>query len=1033
MNEKLFTTLVRSPAGSGKTERLSRRYIDLLKRGVPPERILTITFTEKAAAEMKERIFRILKREDPILEKKLKDNVLKLRISTIDSFCFSLIRTFSSYLGLPPDLEVNPESKILWTISSYDTLMRIARERNSPPYSLLLDLIADGGFRGWLNLFKLFQKLFAQRVILLRRRTGEEKEEEIDYYLSRLAEMNINLPLATEKDAVESIFLFLNRNRNLFLTKDGKVRKAKKGGKIDYERLNEFYTILAKKYYQRYFEKILSLFQNYFLMDYRERGRQKGILDFPDLEYEVFNLLTNFPEWQNILYLFDQHTDHILVDEFQDTSFLQWAIIDKLTEEWRSGLGAKREKKIEPTLFLVGDEKQSIYFFRNVQSEIFVKARKKLAAYLKDKFREETIQDNYRSLNAIIDFTNYFFPQLFTGGEGKPSWQTPYSPFIGKRQNSAPGQVEIILDQRGRNMLERRKREAEIIAQRIETLFGQKIVFDREENPIPAGYEHFAILLRNRTHLAVYEKALKDAHIPYLVVKGIGFYQELEVQLLRALVNFLAEPTDNFSLYLILKFLFSLSEKEILLYQNRPGECLFQKVGKERREIGEELSRYREKVYKVPLALLLEEILTNRGVWRIFPSDQQYYNIKKFIRICENLEWEGKSLWEIKDYLERAKDNPEEPKADIAWEGIRAVRIMTVHAAKGLEFPIVFFAGLDEELLSHRERKQDLVLEEEEEGVSLIYLPEKNLRKKERVFQEREEKLLEEEKRIFYVACTRARDYLILTGIFSDKIFPEKSRGQWLWNIFLFKLEGGKIICPIKLPGLAFLSGEEVSALYKKKEEAKKAEGKKEEVKTYPTLLSEIREKERIFKPITKETNEDLRRHGEGAIIFGEVMHKILERIARGDLAWQKKAISQMGERLFLLAGIPREGIKVWVRRILRQLAILEKSGLKEIILPQEGGYTELPFIMVTDDFIYQGRIDRVIVRKEEVAVYDYKTYRVKEEEIPFLLDFYQKEQMVIYQQAVAHLFPGKKVKGYLIFTALGRIFSLPPEPKLVS
>ncbi len=1017
MAEELLTTLVRSPAGSGKTERLARRYIALLKRGVPPERILTITFTEKAAAEMKERIFRILRKEDPDLERKLKESILKLRISTIDSFCFSLIRTFSPYLELPPDLEVNPESEILWLLSSYDTLMGIAQERNSPDYSLLSDLISDGGFRGWPNLLKLFQELFKKRIALLRRTTEEELD--IDHYLSQLTKMGIDLPLEPEKDKVESLFLFLEKNRHLFLTKRGEVRKARKGEEIDYERLKEFYILLAKRYYQGYFEKILSLFQNRFLAEYKERKHQKGILDFPDLEFLVFNLLTNFPEWQNILYLFDQHTDHILVDEFQDTSFLQWAIIDKLTEEWRSGWGAKREREIEPTLFLVGDEKQSIYFFRNAQSEIFARAKKKLAVYLGNKFREETVKDNYRSLNAIIEFTNYFFSRLFIGGEGKPFWQTPYSEFIGRRQNAALGKVEIILDKKEGKMPERRKLEAELIAQRIKILLGEKIVFDREEKPIPAGYEHFAILLRRRTHLPLYEKALKDAAIPYLVVKGVGFYQEIEVQLLCALVNFLVEPTDNFSLYLILKFLFSLSEKEILLLQSRAGECLYQKLEKGKKEIAEELASYREKIFKLPISLLLEEILNRRGVWRLFPSDQQYSNIKKFIRICEELEWEGKSPWEIREYLSRAKKNTDEPKADVSWEGIKAVRIMTVHAAKGLEFPIVFFAGLDENLLSHQ-GKEDFIIEEGEEGVSLLYLPEKNLQKEEPLFQEREEKQLEEEKRIFYVACTRARDYLVLTGIIPDKI--SRSRLQWLQNIFSLEWSEGKISSPVKLPGLEFLSGEEVLSLAKKKEEREKV---KEEVKTSPLFLSEITEREKIIKPVTKETNEDLRRHGEGAILFGKVMHKILEKIARGDLAWQKEAVSRMGERLFLLAGVPQKELKIWVRGIWQQLSVLEKSNLKEIILPQEGSYAELPFLLADGDFIYQGRIDRVIVRKEEVAIYDYKTYRVKGEEIPFLLDFYEREQMAIYRKAASLFFPGKRVRAYLIFTALGKIFPL--------
>ncbi len=130
-NGKLLSEIVLSPAGSGKTERLARRYIDLLRCGVAPERILTITFTEKAAAEMKERIFAILAKEDPKSLARLKEKILKVRISTIDSFCLSLLLTFAPRLSLSLNLDVTVEDEIAWILSSYDTLMRIAQERDS--------------------------------------------------------------------------------------------------------------------------------------------------------------------------------------------------------------------------------------------------------------------------------------------------------------------------------------------------------------------------------------------------------------------------------------------------------------------------------------------------------------------------------------------------------------------------------------------------------------------------------------------------------------------------------------------------------------------------------------------------------------------------------------------------------------------------------------------------------------------------------------------------------------------------------------
>ncbi len=1027
MSEPILTTLLFSPAGSGKTESLARRYIQLLKLGVPPERILTITFTEKAAAEMKERIFRILKREDPELEKNLKENILKIRISTIDSFCLSLIKTFAPFLGLPFDLEVSPQSEILWTLSTYDTLMEIAQEKNSPDYELLLELIADGGFRGWTKLERLFYKLFTEKV--RPERVLDETEElaielnsatqKVSNLLAPFLKRELPSHLHSSPELVEAIFSLLAKSKNSFFQREGK----RKGGEasLPNQILSDYYRLLAKVHYAQYLRKILAAFQR-FLQNYSAKKRKKGILDFFDLEILALHLLTNFPDWQNILYAFDQHTDHILVDEFQDTSLLQWAIIDKLTEEWRSGFGAKRERNIQPTLFLVGDEKQSIYLFRNASSEIFAWAKEKLSSFLGDKFRTVVIKDNYRSLPAIISFTNFFFSRLFTGGEGRPPYETAYSEFEGKRKNQSLGQVEIILDELPDRIEKRREREARLIAQRIATLIGQEIVYSLDERPIPAGYEHFAILLRGRTHLALYEKALSELGIPYLVVKGVGFYDEPEVQILIALVNFLAEPTDDTSLYIILRTLFSLPERELLFLQNKSEgatECLFYQLKRAKSEIAEELASYQTKASYSSLAALLEEILARRGGWQVFSHHQAHYNIKKFIRIIENLQWEGKSLLEIKEYLAKAKENPDEPKADVPTEGIKAVRIMTIHAAKGLEFPIVFLAGLDE---NFRITKGNEFLLEEKEGwyAKLVYLPDKNLQREERAFIEWERKNLEEEKRIFYVGVTRARDFLSLVGIIPKKL--SRSRLTWLKEILALEWKNGRVSSPISLPGLVLLSGKDVEDLHEKRMAVPPPPP---EEKTYPEFLFALEREEITTKPVTKETKEDLRRHGEGAVLFGEVLHKILEKIARGELPWTEEAVRKESRKLFLALGLSDDDCREREKEILRHLTNLARAGLKEIVLPQKGSYVEMPFLLKEGKKIYRGRIDRVIGKGDEVYLYDYKTYPVEESEIPQLLTFYQNEQMGIYLKAAEKLFPQKKVKGYLIFTALGKIFPL--------
>ena len=110
----------------------------------------------------------------------------------------------------------------------------------------------------------------------------------------------------------------------------------------------------------------------------------------------TYEALASHPEWQNILYSFDEHTDHILVDEFQDTNSIQWQIIDKLTEEWRSGLGSKRSKGKTPTIFLVGDDKQSIYLFRGANAGVFEEAKNRLSEWLGNEYHFEEAKRKFQ-------------------------------------------------------------------------------------------------------------------------------------------------------------------------------------------------------------------------------------------------------------------------------------------------------------------------------------------------------------------------------------------------------------------------------------------------------------------------------------------------------------------------------------------------------------------------------------------------------------------------------------------------------------
>ncbi|MEK7735759.1 MAG: UvrD-helicase domain-containing protein, partial [Nitrospirota bacterium] len=433
------------------------------------EKILCITFTEKAAAEMKERIFNILERENPGLFLMIKEKMPLMRISTIHAFCLKLLKRFSIELGVDPSLDVMDEfeASLLWSEAVYECVME---EKDKP--ALFFDMMKDRGIKGWDKVFSILNTLYGKRPVselLLKREYSVENGEE---------------------------------------------------------------------------KRILELYSKC-LEQYKNKKLERHLLDFDDLEIMTYEALASHPEWQNILYSFDEHTDHILVDEFQDTNSIQWQIIDKLTEEWRSGIGSKRSKGKTPTIFLVGDDKQSIYLFRGANAGVFEEAKNRLSEWLGNEYHFEEAKENFRSLPAIINFTNALFEKLMPPALHE-TWRTRYAHFEATRKGE--GRVELALAEAGDNIKKSRTKEASVLAKRIKSLAGIYEIFDGDKKR-PCAFGDMAVLLRKRTHLSLFESALRKEHIPFIVVKGIGFYDEPEVALLRELLSFIIDPHDDYSLF----------------------------------------------------------------------------------------------------------------------------------------------------------------------------------------------------------------------------------------------------------------------------------------------------------------------------------------------------------------------------------------------------------------------------------------------------------------------------------------------------
>lgn len=1028
------SVIISSPAGSGKTEKLARRYIALLKSGVDVERILAITFTEKAAAEMKDRILRILKDEEEGLFKKILEKAPLMRVSTMHSFSGTLLRRFSFEAGITPNYQVEEaiDSRITWEEILHEILMEEGEE-----YKLILQTISEKGFRGLENLKGIINYLYEKTPFSL---DAEVSQHTVHDSQSTIIDELRKWPGAEKaiegyKGLFDNSFERLMQIEKLFLTESKTPRKnasARVKEIADFrgwaERMYSYWMYKKMEEGSKRAERIRDIFRRCYER-YMEKKGLRGVLDFSDLEYLSYKLLTEDPEWANILYAFDEKTDHILVDEFQDTNNFQWAIIDKLTEEWRSGIGAKREEGIKPTIFLVGDEKQSIYFFRGANVEIFHRAKEKLKNWLGEEFYYEEAKENYRSLPAIIDFTNHVFSRIMTAEEGSPPWMTRYSPLVPACSPSVDtGHVELIMleDNDEESISQAKQREAKVIARRIQCLVNNFQIFDKEVNQQRrCKYADMAILLRKRTHLKRYEEALRQFNIPFAVVKGIGFYQEPEVAMLRAFVYFLSNPKDDYSLYVLMESpLFSVDKGTIIKAMNSEGDCLFTKVRNTLQKdstltfLEECLSR----LSHTPISELMEEALIKTRAWEYFHEAGRRANIKKFIRIVEDLESDGKSLLKIRDFLERASDKEDEPKANVNTEGMNVVRIMTIHASKGLEFPVVFLPALEEEF---RLRTNDaLIYETEINGLKVQrfkYVSESAIRKEDRDYSLHLLKEREEQKRLFYVAVTRAESALFLISRWNDK--DNHSPLSFLKNgLGLVKDDTGYRIQDIGFEGLSVLTEQEVNTLY---DRTMKQKGRIQDLKPkthYPGEFIPVKMKESPqWKSVTEVVNIR-REHGKEWMIIGDVIHRVFEGISKG--IFNEEEIRSRGERLLSLKGISGDVRERLLSIIEKDISLLKQKGIwQDIILPipERQDYTELPFILEVENAIYSGRIDRVIVKDDIYNIYDYKTFPVREDEMDYLLKEYSF-QMNIYKQAVRRLFTTKAVKSFIVFTHTGEV-----------
>ncbi len=506
---------------------------------------------------------------------------------------------------------------------------------------------------------------------------------------------------------------------------------------------------------------------------YMSKKKEKGALDYSDLIQGALKVLQNDHSRSSC----QKYYKAIMVDEFQDTDSLQWTIIQALCQE--------NSYIKDPKLFLVGDVKQSIYSFRGAEPHLFSEIMAEFKTHPKS-CSVISLQENFRTQPQIIQTTNTLFKALMD------QEKHPYSPLKATRNQEKSQVLALHYTQK-----QSKEEECQNVALKIESLL--------QETP-SLRPKDIAIICRKRSNFGLYQTALNTLNIPNKVEKPTGFYRQQIILDSIALIKALMSPFDTLAwIHVLSSPIGRLPVEEILelQFQNPKASIpylLEHSPNKDHQKLGKELKRWQAETFNSMISPLLTQILTERNAWSYYANGPQGRHqieaLSLFITLTQRLEenCHGNRHQFITE-LRYKVDNNESPSQESSDEN--AVSIMTIHAAKGLEFPVVILPELYQEF--RISRPDPIMFHTKDILVSnLIYkdpTPENNP-----ILDEIQKEAKEEEKRLLYVAFTRARDLLILSGI--DKDMPVEKEtsfaayiAPFLANEALFKIEESKDCC----------------------------------------------------------------------------------------------------------------------------------------------------------------------------------------------------------------------------------------------
>lgn len=733
--------------GSGKTSVLIERFSTLVtSEGVSPGRILTITFTDKAATEIRDRLVRRFER-DP--ERRVA--IERAYVSTIHAFCARILRENAIAAGVDPAFTVLEASRSALRAVADEVLngmyaeqpqrMRsflralavlTARDLQVPDLATSLVEIYDAARLAGVDAASIpapdlrpmealpkLNRLAAEIAKEDPRLTTDGQREHFgrarDWARTLLQLVDVDVELVRHVSTREKAHVRCLPKGSAALAHEDEIRELCKAAEAE----------LLASYYAADAQTVV-----YALAEldraYRSRKREASSLDFDDLEEQVIRLLEQDAALRSTL---QQSFDHILMDELQDTNPLQWQLIELLRRPRR--------------FFAVGDINQSIYGFRHAKPELFLEYRNSLTA---SGLHVDELRDNYRSRPELLAAVNSVF-------RAAPGIE-PHSLYAAR--DFAPAAMECVeaIVALGEYTEEAERIEAAAIAQRIRELAGSL-----QLSTGLARYADIAVLTRTNNSTAELQIALDRFGVPSVVVGGQTFYETREVRDLLLFLRALANPLDEISVAGVLRSpLAGFSDEDLLRFSLKGS--LLAGVLADKPETLRTFWALREIRNQVSPDRLLRSALDESG-YELALSDRARANVDKFLAIVrEKFERQPASLNELLGGLEDVPPDSEAPPPEYG----NAVRLLTLHKAKGLEFPVVFLPYL------HKGKGNGfpVVSYTHAFGLGIKWRnPVTSAGAGDPVWKQNQEHSIAaekgEENRLLYVGMTRAREHLVLS------------------------------------------------------------------------------------------------------------------------------------------------------------------------------------------------------------------------------------------------------------------------------